>query len=64
MNKNITYRNVNEYIRITFPHVYQSKKYSKETTIENILKKNSDEFKIRINHILKNDKNQVASKKR
>ena len=56
MNKNVTYKNLNEFIKIKFPSIYQSKKYSNETSLDSIIKKNSDEFKLKINNILKDTK--------
>ena len=56
MSKGNVYKNVNEYIKITFPNVYSNKKIIDEDSLENILKNNSDNFKIKINDILKSEK--------
>ena len=57
MNKNVTYKNIVEYMKITFPSVYKYKKYSDEFLLKSIIKKNTDDFKFKKNIILKDNKN-------
>ena len=58
MDKCVTYKNFNEYIKITFPNVYQNKKYSSEISLESIIEKNSNDFKIKMSNIIKNNEKQ------
>jgi hypothetical protein len=53
MNKRAVYKNLDEYIKITFPNVYHEKIYSTEISFESIIKKGSDDFKVKISNILK-----------
>ena len=56
MNKNVKYRNFDEFIKITFPNIYQGNKISNDTSLEAFIKKNSEDFKLKINNIIKNNK--------
>jgi len=53
MNKNGEFKNINEFLKIKFPSTYQNKK-SDDDSLETFMKKNSENFKLRINEIIKN----------
>jgi hypothetical protein len=55
MNKVLTYKNYNEYIKNVFPNVYKEKKYSNEISLDTIIRNISDDFKAEINNILTNN---------
>jgi hypothetical protein len=52
MNK--VYRNVSEFIKMTFPDVYGEKRYSTDTSLESYIKRTSKDFKLKIDNIIKN----------
>jgi hypothetical protein len=52
MNK--TYKNISEFIKITFPKTYEEKKYSTDTSLDFYIKRASEDFKLRIDNIIKN----------
>ena len=56
MNKKVEYRNLDEFIKITFPNSYQEKKLSNDTSLESFIKKNSEIFKSKIDNIINNKK--------
>ena len=56
MDKRVEYRNIDEFIKITFPNIYQEKKISNDTSLESFIKKNSEDFKLKINNIIQNKK--------
>jgi archaellin len=53
MNKCNVYKNLDEYIKTTFPNVYQANIYSNEISFGSIIKQNSDDFMTKISNILK-----------
>jgi hypothetical protein len=56
MNKRAVYKNLAEYIKITFPNVYQGNINSNEVSFGSVIEKNSDDFKVKIGNILKTGK--------
>jgi hypothetical protein len=51
MNK--VYKNVDEFIKLTFPNSYEEKNHSADTSLESYIAKTSEEFKLRIDAIIK-----------
>jgi hypothetical protein len=51
MNK--VYRNIDEFIKINFPNFYKARKYSTDTSLESYIKRTSEDFKLRIDTIIK-----------
>jgi hypothetical protein len=51
MNK--VYKNFGDFIKITFPNVYQQKKRFVENSLESFIKKSSQDFKLKIDNIIK-----------
>jgi hypothetical protein len=50
------YKNFGEFVKATFPNTYQEKKRSTDISLESFIKKNSRDFKLKIDNIIKNQR--------
>jgi hypothetical protein len=50
---NRVYKNLGEFIKVTFPNTYQEKKRAADISLESFIKKSSQDFKLRIDNIIK-----------
>lgn len=65
MNKSVEYKNIDEFVKMSFPDVYHGKLFSADVSLEAFMKRNSENFKLKINNIINNSgKKQTAHNKR
>ncbi len=57
MNKDGTYKNVDEFVKKIFPDIHKRTKSSDISSLESFIKKSSEDFKLRMDHVIKDHKN-------
>jgi len=57
MNKSVEYKNIAEFIELVFPNTYKERELSSDASLEVFMKKNSENFKLKINNIFNNKSN-------